>query len=123
MRILISASIITLASGLAAQAFACDRHGGAFGQLTGASWAEYDPTLAEADTLFLEESLTKWHKENSVPPVDIKPTKPSFSKASSQAAMAAQERMAKKETQIKKQESEASQFMKLGTLLSILPSR
>ena len=123
MRVLMSASLLILGLALAPQSLACDRHGGAFGQLSGASWADYDPALAEADSLFLEESLSKWHKENDVPRAVVKPAKPSFSKASTRASLAAQQRLAKK-AQPKKQEIKAAaSSMKTETLLPKLPSR
>lgn len=96
MRILISSSIVLLSAAFATQTLACDRHGGMFGQLNGASWTDYNPATAESDALFLEERLSEWHKQNTVQPAEAKPTKPSFSKASTRAAMAAQARLAKR---------------------------
>lgn len=95
MRILFSTSVIVLFAGLALTTEACDRHGGVFGQLTGASWSEYNPAAAESDTLFLEQQLSKWHKQNAEQPAVVKPSKPSFSNASNRASIAAQARIAK----------------------------
>jgi len=97
MRILFTASILTLAAATALPAQACDRHGGFFfGQMNGASWTEYDPETADADELFLQEQLSEWNKQNGVPSVETKPKKPSFSSASNRAAKAAQARMVRK---------------------------
>ncbi len=96
MRILAATSIVLLTSALALPSVACDRHGGMFGQLSGASWTDYNPATAESDALFLEEQLSKWHARNSEPSVEAKPAKPSFSKVTSRASLAAQARLAKK---------------------------
>ena len=96
MRILATVSILTIAAATALPAQACDRHGGFFGQLGGASWTDYDPATADADALFLAQQLSEWHKQNEVPPAEVKPIKPTFSSASNRAAKAAQARMARK---------------------------
>lgn len=98
MRILFSASILTLACAIALPSTACDRHGGMFGQLSGAGWTDFNPSTATSDALFLEEQLSEWHKQNPAPADAVKPAKPTFSKASSRAAFAAQARMAKRVT-------------------------
>lgn len=96
MRILVSSSIVLLSVAFAAQSSACDRHGGMFGQLGGASWTDYNPRQYEADALFLEEKINEWHEKNAVSPAEVKPAKPSFSKASSRASSAAQAKLAKR---------------------------
>ena len=96
MRIIVTAAILTLAAATALPASACDRHGSFFGQLGGASWTDYDPATADADALFLEQQLSEWHRQNAVPPAEVKPKKPTFSSASNRAAKAAQARMARK---------------------------
>lgn len=96
MRILATAAILTLAAATALPASACDRHGSFFGQMSGASWTDYDPATADADALFLEQQLSEWHKQNAAPPAEVKPAKPTFSSASNRAAKAAQARMARK---------------------------
>lgn len=110
MRILVTASILVLATAAALPSSACDRHGGMFGQLGGASWTDYNPETAESDALFLEKQLNEWHKKVSAPPAEVKPAKPSFSNASNRASMAAQARMAKKAklTQTAKAETPSS---------------
>jgi len=95
MRIVTSASVLIIASAMALPSAACDRHGGMFGQLGGASWTDYNPVTAESDALFLDEKLSEWHKLNAVPPAEVKPVKPTFSKASSRASIAAKTRLAK----------------------------
>ena len=96
MRILVSASVLIIASAMALPSAACDRHGGMFGQLGGASWTDYNPVAAESDALFLDEKLSEWHKLNAVPPAEVKPAKPTFSKASSRASDAAKKRLTKR---------------------------
>lgn len=96
MRIFISTSALLIVSAFALPSFACDRHGGTFGQLSGATWTDYNPASAESDALFLEKQLSKWHEQNSTSPAEVKPAKPSFSKVSSRASLAAQARLAKK---------------------------
>jgi len=69
MRILLSASVILLASALSLPSAACDRHGGGmFGQLDGASWTEYNPAAAESDALFLEKQLSETNLLESFKP-------------------------------------------------------
>lgn len=110
MRILISASVILVTSALALPSAACDRHGGGglYGQLGGASWTDYNPTVAESDALFLDEKLSEWHKLNAVPPAEVKPAKPTFSKASSRAAVAAKSRLAKRADFTKRVKAQSS---------------
>lgn len=107
MRILLSASVILLASALSLPSAACDRHGGGmFGQLNGASWTEYNPAAAESDALFLEKQLSEWHKQNAVP--SAKPKKPTFSKVSNRASTAAKARLAAQAKIAKKENKQTS---------------
>ena len=111
MRLVTTVSIIFLASALASQSSACDRHGGMFGQMDGAGWTDYNFGEDEFDSLFIEQQITEWHKQNPVAPAEVKPEKPSFSKASTRASMAAQARLAKRakaEPQDKAQPSAAT---------------
>ena len=97
MRILLSASVVLLASALGAlPSAACDRHGagGFYGQFNGATWSDYSPPLSESDVLIPEDGLTSWDKDNAVPAA--KPKKPTFSKVSSRASVAAKARLAAK---------------------------
>ena len=97
MKIFVSTSVFLIASSMALPSFACDRHGGMFGQLSGARWTDYNPATAESDALYLEEQLSKWHEQNAAKPAVVKPAKPSFSKVSTRASVAAQARLAKKD--------------------------
>ncbi len=94
MRILLSASVLLLASALSLPSAACDRHGasGFYGQFNGASWSDYNPPLSESDVLIPEAELSEWDKQNVVPAA--KPKKPTFSKVSSRASVAAKARLA-----------------------------
>ncbi|MEP4051558.1 MAG: hypothetical protein ABJN22_04870 [Litorimonas sp.] len=96
MRILATTSIVIIASALSLPSVACDRHGGMFGQLSGASWTDYNPATAESDALFFEEQLSKWHERNAKNAADAKAAKPSFSKVTSRASLGAQARLAKR---------------------------
>jgi len=109
MRIVTSASVLIIASAMALPSAACDRHGGMFGQLGGASWTDYNPVTAESDALFLDEKLSEWHKLNAVPPAEVKPAKPTFSKASSRASVAAKTRLAKRALLTKQAKAKAGQ--------------
>jgi len=109
MRIVTSASVLIIASAMALPSAACDRHGGMFGQLGGASWTDYNPVTAESDALFLDEKLSEWHKLNAVPPAEVKPAKPTFSKASSRASVAAKTRLAKRGMLTKQAKAKAGQ--------------
>lgn len=102
MKILLSTSVFALFAAVALPSQACDRHGGMFGQLSGASWTDYNPATAESDALFLEQQLSKWHEQNAEKPAIVKPTKPSFSNASNRASIAAQARIAKRAQEIAK---------------------
>ena len=96
MRILVSASVILLASAIALPSAACDRHGagGFYGQFNGASWSDYSPPLSETLSFGSDnEELSEWEKFNVVPPA-AKSKKPSFSKASTRASDAAKSRIA-----------------------------
>jgi len=94
MRIIFSASVILLASALSLPSAACDRHGGGmYGQFGGASWTDYNPTTAESDAL-LEEKLSAWNKK--IADREAKQAaKPTFSKVSSRASIAAKALLAK----------------------------
>ena len=95
MKILVSTSVILIASALSMPSVACDRHGGGmFGQLDGASWTEYNPAASESDALLMEQQLSEWHKQNAVQPAKAQPKKPSFSKVSLRASTAAKARLA-----------------------------
>jgi len=98
MRIFVSASVILLASALALPSVACDRHGGGgfYGQFHGAGWSDYTPPLSESDISLPEDEFSEWEKRNVVPPAAPKPKskKPTFSKASSRASIAAKSRLA-----------------------------
>lgn len=102
MRLLLSTSVFALFAAVASPSEACDRHGGMFGQLSGSSWSDYDPTATESEALLLEQQLSKWHEQNAEQTAVVKPAKPSFSNASNRAAMAAQARMAKRTKQLAK---------------------
>ena len=115
MRILATVSILTIAAAAALPAQACDRHGGFFGQLGGASWTDYDPATAEADALFIEQQLSEWHKQNELPPAEVKPAKPTFSSASNRAAKAAQARMARKAKLTQAAKTEGASSAKFGS--------
>ncbi len=113
MRILVSASVILIASALALPSAACDRHGGIFGQLSGATWTDFNPVTAEADALFLEKQLSEWHKQNGLPPAaEVKPAKPSFSKVATRASAAAQARVAKKVKLSKQDKAQPTSLVK-----------
>jgi len=103
MRIFASVSVVILASALALPAAACDRHGGMYGQLSGASWTDYNPATAESDSLFLQKQLAKWHAKNAAKAAEVKPVKPSFSKASDRASLAAKARLATKKVDLSEQ--------------------
>lgn len=112
MRILTSTTVTLFAASLALPAMGCDMHGGGgmFGQqLRGATWTEYQPTDDEPYTEMLEEQLSAWHKQNATAPVNTAPAKPTFSKVSSQASMAAKARLAKKTLLAGSKASEAPQ--------------
>lgn len=96
MRTVLSTSVFALLAAVALPSEACDRHGGMFGQLSGASWTDYNPATAESDALFLEQQLSKWHERNAQKREAVKPAKPSFSNASNRASIAAQARLAKR---------------------------
>lgn len=105
MRILTTASILLFATALASQASACDRHGGMFGQLGGAAWTTYNSSQSSDHDFLMQDSLSQWIEKNNAQPAEVQPKKPSFSKVSTRASMAAQTRLALKAKR-KKQEDE-----------------
>jgi len=123
MRILISTSVLLISLALALPSAACDRHGGMFGQLGGATWTDYNPAAAESDALFLEEQLTKWHEQNSEPAAKVKPAKPSFSKVTSRASLAAQARLAKRSKPSKETDAQAKVSLETSVKASETTSR
>jgi len=117
MRILASVSILFAATALTVPATACDLHGagGMFGQLGGATWTDYNPAKAETDSFLLDEKLTDWNKRNAIPSAKAKSSKPSFSKVSTRASMAAQARLAKRTKLTKQDELQAASMAKSKT--------
>ena len=121
MRILVSASVVLLATALSLPSAACDRHGGGmYGQFGGASWADYNPTTADSDAL-LEEKLSEWHKKTLVPEAKPKAAKPTFSKVSSRASIAAKARLAKQAKLTAQDEVQPTSTAKLDGVSEVAP--
>lgn len=93
MKLALSLSVAALLSAIATPSFACDRHGGGWGghQMGGAIWMPYNEFQTQADIFVPEAGNPDWVTPAATPPKA--PSKPSFSRASSRAADAAQARL------------------------------